>query len=144
MVLPRRGCANSTCRRAHHGDTLMKSAFAAFVCCLALALLSPTANGATEQDASQKQHFTIVSSAKEPTPDEIARYLEQTWQTFHDVFGVDPTAVNVVIGVTSGSGAPSSQSGQGRPAGVPQRQMQWSINEGETLSSQRFSDLSHE
>jgi len=111
-------------------------------------LLSPTPNGAAENEyASPKKpdsHFTIVSNAKKPTSDEIQRYLEQTWQTFHDVFDVDPAAVKVTINVTPGSGAPSSPSGQERLAGTPQRQMPWSIKEGEALSSQRFSDLSHE
>jgi len=111
-------------------------------------LLSLMAFGATEKEdegvKKQTSHFSIVSSAKKPTPDEIARYLDQAWQTFHDVFGVDPATVNVVISLTSGSGAPSSQSDQERPAGAPQHQMAWAITEGEALSSQSFSDLSHE
>jgi len=126
----------------------MRSIFAAFALCFFLMLLGPTPNNAAEkEDASPKKpdsHFMIVSSAKKPTSEEIARYLEQTWQTFHDVFDVDPAAVKVTINVTPGSGAPSSPSGQERLAGTPQRQMPWSIKEGEALSSQRFSDLSHE
>jgi hypothetical protein len=125
----------------------MKPVFAAFAFCFSLMLLSPIANGATEKEdagvKNPKSHFVIVSSAKKPSPDEIAVYLEQAWQTFHDVFGVDPATVRVVISLTSGSGAPSS-SDQDRPAGSPQHQMAWAIKEGETLSSQTFSDLSHE
>jgi hypothetical protein len=125
----------------------MKSAFAAFVFCFSLMLLSSTPNGASEKDASlekPKSHFGIVSSAQKPTRDEIALLLEQTWQTFHDVFDVDPVTVNVVISVISGSGAPSSQSREERPAGAPQHHMPWAVKEGEELSSQKFSDLSHE
>src|SRR5215467_13591244 len=88
-----------------------RSIFAAFALCFSFMLLSPTPNGAAENEyASPKKpdsHFTIVSNAKKPTSDEIQRYLEQTWQTFHDVFDVEPAAVNVIISVTSGAGAPS-------------------------------------
>jgi len=93
---------------------------------------------------NRPSHFSIVSSAKEPTPDEIAGYLDQAWQTFHDVFGVNPATVKVVISLTSGSGAASSQSDQDRPTGAPEHQMAWAMKEGEALSSQSFSDLSHE
>jgi hypothetical protein len=111
-------------------------------------LLSPIANGGTQEEdegvKNRTSHFSIVSSAKEPTPDQIAGYLEQAWQTFHDVLGVNPATVKVVISLTSGSGAPSSQSDQDRPAGAPEHQIAWAMKEGEALSSQSFSDLSHE
>ncbi len=111
-------------------------------------LLSPTPMGATEKEGegvkNPRGHFVVESMAKKPSPDEIAAYLEQTWQTFHDVFGVNPAAVKVTVSLTSGAGAPSVQSDQERPAGAPQRQIAWAIKEGESLSSQSFSDLSHE
>jgi hypothetical protein len=126
----------------------MRRFFAAFAYFLSLMLLSQIAIGATEKEGegvkNSKSHFVIESSAKKPSPDEIADYLEQAWQTFHDVFGVNPARVKVVISLTSGSGAPSSQSDQERPAGSPEHQMAWAIKEGEALSSQSFSDLSHE
>lgn len=126
----------------------MRPAFVALAFCFSLMLLSSTANGATKkEDAGVKNprsHFIIVSSAKKPTPDEIAGYLEQTWETFQDLFGVDPATVKVVISLTSGSGAPSSQSDQERPAASPEHQIAWAIKEGEALSGQTFSDLSHE
>src|SRR5215813_13554249 len=126
----------------------MRSIFAAFTICFSFMLLSPTPNGAAEKEhASPKKpdsHFTIVSSIKKPTSDEIARYLEQTWQTFHDVFDVDPAAVSVIIIGLPGSGAPSPPSGQERPVGARHHQLPWSIKEGEALSSESFSTLSHE
>jgi len=126
----------------------MRLAFVAIVFCFSLMLLSPVANAAAQKEdpgvKNPKSHFVIVSSAKKPAPDEIAGYLEQTWQTFHEVFGVDPAPVKVVISLTSGSGASSSQSDQERPGGQPEQQIAWAIKEGEALSGQTFSDLSHE
>jgi hypothetical protein len=111
-----------------------------------LILSSTAADGAAEKEEgvkNQKGHFIIESSAKSPTPNEIAAYLEQTWQTFHDVFGVNPAKVRVSISLTSGGGAPS-QSDQEKSAGAPPHQIAWAIKEGESLSSQGFSDLAHE
>lgn len=126
----------------------MRPVFVIFAFCLSLFLRGTLADGAARKEnagmKSSKSHFIIQSSAKQPTPDEIAGYLEQTWQTFHDLFGVDPATVKVVISLTSGSGAPSSQSDQERPAGSPEHQIAWAIKEGEALSRQTFSDLSHE
>lgn len=125
----------------------MRSVLAAFAFCSSLMLLSPTANGATQKEnegvKNRPTHFSIVSSAKEPTPNDIAGYLEQAWQTFRDIFGVNPATVKVVISLTSASGT-LSQSDQDRPAGAPEHQMAWAMKEGEALSSQSFSDLSHE
>jgi hypothetical protein len=125
----------------------MNRIFAAFAFCFSLILISTIANGATEKEdqgmKNSKGHFVIESGAKKPSPDEIADYLEQTWKTFQDVFGVQPSTVKVIISLTSGAGA-GSQSDQERPAGAPQHQMAWAIKEGEPLSSQSFSDLSHE
>ncbi len=126
----------------------MKPVFIVLALCLPLMLLSTVADSATRKEdlgvKNLKSHFTIISSARQPTPDEIAGYLEQTWQTFHDLFGVDPAPVKVVISLTSGSGVPSSQSDQERPGGLPEHQIAWAMREGEALSSQTFSDLSHE
>src|SRR5689334_6777337 len=111
----------------------MRRFFAAFAYFLSLMLLSRMAIGATEKEGEGVKnlaaHFVVESSAKKPSPDEIADYLEQAWQTFHDVFGVNPAPVKVVISLTSGSGAPSSQSDQERPAGSPEHQMAWAIKE---------------
>jgi hypothetical protein len=126
----------------------MRPVCVTFASCLSLMLLSPIAHGQTPKEdegvGNPQSHFLVESSAKHPTPAELAGYLEQTWRTFHDVFGVQPATVKVVGSVTSGSGAPSSQSDQERPAGSPEHQIAWAIKEGEALSSQTFSDLSHE
>jgi len=89
-------------------------------------------------------HFIIQSNARRPTPDEIADYLEQTWQTFRDLFGVEPPPVKVVISLTSGGGAVSAQADQERAAGLSEHLMPWAIKEGEGITHQTFSDLSHE
>jgi hypothetical protein len=126
----------------------MRPVCVTFASCLSLMLISPIAHGQTQKEdegvRNPQSHFLVESSAKHPTPAELAGYLEQTWQTFNDVFGVQPATVKVVGSVTSGSGAPSSQSDQERPAGSPEHQIAWAIKEGEALSSQTFSDLSHE
>jgi len=125
----------------------MSPVFAAFAVCISLMLLHPMANAAAQKEdegvTTPTSHFIIVSSAKNPAPDEIAAYLEPTWRLFYDVFGVKPATVKVVS-PTSGSGAPPSQADQERPAGSPERQIAWAIKEGEPLSSQTFSDLAHE
>jgi len=88
-------------------------------------------------------HFRVVSTAKNPSPDAIAADLESTWRTFHDLFGVDPPRVEVVISVTSGGGS-SADSATDTAAGAPAHRMAWSITEGQPLDGQGFSDLSHE
>src|SRR5215475_1645012 len=116
------------------------------ISCLALALLSAATDDNTPKGTQNmpKGHFVVVSSAKKPAPGEIAAYLEPAWQTFHDVFGVDPAAVKVVVSVTSGAGAPPSQADPDRSGGAPAHEIAWAIKEGEALSSQTFSDLAHE
>jgi hypothetical protein len=87
-------------------------------------------------------HFVVSSTAKSPTPAEIAAHLERTWQTFSDLFGVEPAPVRVVVSVTSGGAQATARADQGSaPSG---RTMAWSVAEGEDLESQGFSDLSHE
>ncbi|HUJ90239.1 MAG TPA: hypothetical protein VLX12_08595 [Syntrophorhabdales bacterium] len=126
----------------------MREAIIMLAFCLSVLLHGSAVDGATIKEdqvvENPKRHFMIVSSAKQPAPDGIAKYLETTWQTFHDVFGVNPATVKVVISPTSGAGAPSSQSDQERPSGQPAHQIAWAIKEGDALSSQTFSDLSHE
>jgi hypothetical protein len=126
----------------------MRPVLVRFAVCLSLTLLSRIAPGATQKEdegvTTPQSHFIIVSSAKHPAPDELAGYLEEAWHRFHDVFGVKPATVKVVGSGTAGSGAPSSQSDQERPAGSPEHQIAWAIEEGAALSSQTFSDLSHE
>jgi hypothetical protein len=126
----------------------MRSVFMPLAFCLSLMLIGSAVDGATKKEnrgvENPKSHFVIVSGARHPTPIEIAGYLEKAWETFHDVFGVDPAPVKVVISLTSGSGAPSSQADQERPGGQPAHQIAWAIKEGEPLSSQTYSDLSHE
>lgn len=99
-----------------------------------------------------KSHFTIISSSNRPSPAEIADYLEGTWEAFHDLFAVEATDVKVVISLTAGSTAASSGSDSSSTKsqetisgdGDEERQMAWSISEGENFKNQTFSDLSHE
>jgi len=87
-------------------------------------------------------HFVISSTARSPSPAEITGHLERTWQTFSDLFGVEPAGVRVVLSVTSGGAPGTARADQGSaPTG---RTMAWSVTEGEDLKSQGFSDLSHE
>ncbi len=72
---------------------------------------------ATDHPTGESAHFRVVSAATTPSSDAIAADLERTWQTFRDLFGVEPARVEVVISVTSG---------------------------GEDLEGQAFSDLAHE
>ncbi len=105
-------------------------------------LLGPIENAAgREAMTNSTGHFIIESGAKNPAPKEIEAYLEHAWQTFEGVFAVKPPSVRVIITVASGAGTFSDQQ---KPDNAPQRQIAWAINEGEPLSSQSFSDLSHE
>src|SRR5215475_4270136 len=124
----------------------MRPSRGVLVFCLALPLLSAAADGSTPKGTQNmtKGHFVVVSSARKPAPGEIAAYLEPAWQTFHDVFGVDPAVVKVNVSVTAGAGAPPSQADPDRSGGAPAHEIAWAIKEDEALSSQRFSDLSHE
>jgi hypothetical protein len=116
------------------------------ISCLALPLFSAATDDNTPKGTQNmpKDHFVVVSSARKPAPGEIAAYLEPAWQTFHDVFGVDPEAVKVVVSVTAGAGAPPSQADPDRSGQAPTHEIAWAMKEGEPLSSQTFSDLAHE
>jgi len=109
-------------------------------------------DGHSPQEAISGDHFIIVSRVDSPSPQEIKGFLEKTWQRFHDLFGVDPPTVQVVLnpggGLQSGGsradqgikeqGGQDTGSLQGKPV------MAWTVSEGETLDSQGFNDLSHE
>ena len=97
----------------------------------------------TEHPSGKSDHFRVVSTAKNPSPEAIASDLEKTWQTFKDLFGVEPPPVEVVISVTAGGGS-SADAGTEAPGGGPAHRIAWTIAEGEALDGQRFSDLSHE
>jgi len=120
------------------------------IVCLVAALLRLMAGDGTCEDMTREHpsgksdHFRVVSTAKNPSPEAIAADLEATWQTSHDLFGVDPPTVEVVITVTSGGGGTSADAGTESTAGGPAHRIAWTIAEGEPLDSQRFSDLSHE
>jgi hypothetical protein len=88
------------------------------------------------------RHFTVVSSAKAPSPSEIAAHLEGTWQRFHELFDVDPPTVRVVLSTSSGGAQTVSHADQGGGSGAAV--IAWTIREGEDLAGQGFSDLSHE
>jgi len=125
----------------------MRPSRGVLIFCLALPLLSVAADGNTPKEEAQKMpkgHFVVVSSANKPAPGEIAAQLEPAWQTFHDVFGVDPAPVKVVVSATAGAGAPPSQADPDRSAEAPAHEIAWAIKEDEALSSQTFSDLAHE
>src|SRR5262245_7063524 len=122
----------------------MRPSRGVMVCCLALPLRSVPGDGSTPEEEAQnmpKGHFVVVSSASKPAPGEIAAHLEPAWQTFHDVFGVDPAIVKVVVSVTAGAGAPASQADPDRSGGAPAHELAWAIKEDEALSSQTFSEL---
>jgi hypothetical protein len=124
----------------------MRPSRGVLIFCLAMPLLSVAADDNTPKETQNmpKGHFVVVSSASKPAPGEIAAQLEPAWQTFHDVFGVDPAVVKVVVSVTAGTGAPPSQADPDRSGGAPAHEIAWAIKEDETLSSQTFSDLAHE
>jgi len=95
-----------------------------------------------EEQMATGSHFVVSSSVRSPSPDEIVDHLERTWRTFRDLFGVEPAGVRVVLSVASGGAQAAARADQGSiPAG---RTMAWSVAEGEDLSGQGFSDLSHE
>jgi len=112
---------------------------------LALVAFTPTAtasDASAEEQMANGSHFVVNSTAKSPSPAEIAEHLERTWQTFSDLFGVEPAGVRVVLSVTSGGAQGTARADQGSaPTG---RTMAWIVAEGEDLNSQGFSDLSHE
>jgi hypothetical protein len=90
---------------------------------------------------AEKTHFTIESGANDPSPAAIGARLERTWRTFHDLFGVDPAPVRVVLSVAAGGPAPA------RPehgSGAATHAIAWTVVEGEDLEGQGFSDLAHE
>lgn len=89
-------------------------------------------------------HFTVVFNGKDPSPAKIAGQLERTWEIFHDLFGVEPAPVRVIITAVSGTAPGSSADRQSSTAAPPQHEIAWAIKEGEDLSGQTFSDLSHE
>jgi hypothetical protein len=124
----------------------MRPSRGVLVFCLALPLLSAAADGNAPKETQNmtRGHFVVVSSARKPAPGEIAAHLEPAWQTFHDIFGVDPATVKVVVSVTAGAGAPPSQADPDRSGQAPAHEIAWAIKEGEALSSQTFSDLAHE
>lgn len=97
---------------------------------------------AAEEPVARDSHFAISSSVKSPSPGEIEAHLERTWQTFHDLFGVEPAAVRVVLSASSGGPQSSARADQG--LATAGRSMAWSVTEGEKLDGQGFSDLSHE
>ena len=108
------------------------------------ALLVAGATGtamATDHTTGTTAHFRVISSATNPSPDAIAADLEKTWQTFRNLFDVEPAAVDVVINVTSGGG---SAADAGSASAAPVHTMAWAISEGEDLEGQGFSDLAHE
>ena len=49
------------------------------------------------QKASSGDHFIIISRVDSPSLQEIKGFLEKTWQRFHELFGVDPPTVQVVL-----------------------------------------------
>src|SRR5437667_9510779 len=119
------------------------------IVCLVAALLRLMAGDGTcadmtrEHPSGKSDHFRVVSTAKNPSPEAIAADLEATWQTSHDLFGVDPPTVEVVITVTSGGGGSSADAGTESTAGGPAHRIAWTIAEGDPLDSQRFRDLAH-
>src|SRR5262249_8558723 len=124
----------------------MRPSRGVLVFCLALPLLSAAADGSTPKGTQNmtKGHFVVAWAARKPPQGEIAAHLEPAWQTFHDIFGVDPATVKVVVSVTAGTGAPPSTADPDRSAEAPGREIAWAIKEGEALWSQTFSDLAHE
>ena len=96
---------------------------------------------ATDHTTGTSAHFRVISSATNPSPDAIAADLEKTWQTFRNLFDVEPGPVEVVINVTSGGGS-TADAGSKSAAGA--HTMAWAISEGDDLEGQSFSDLAHE
>ena len=60
---------------------------------------------ATDHATGESAHFRVVSAATTPSSDAIAADLERTWQTFRDLFGVEPARVEVVISSPSPCGS---------------------------------------
>jgi hypothetical protein len=98
---------------------------------------------ATDHPTGTSAHFRVVSAAAKPSAEAIAADLERTWQTFRDLFGVEPARVEVVMSVISGGGGGSTADAGSESAGGA-RKIAWAIAEGDDLEGQRFSDLSHE
>lgn len=90
-------------------------------------------------------HFAVSSSARSPSPAEIAAHLEKTWQTFRDLFQVEPRPVRVVLSVVAAGAPGAARADQGGQGGAPaSHTIAWTVTEGEALQGQGFSDLSHE
>src|SRR5207244_11572260 len=95
------------------------------IVCLVAALLRFMAGDGTCEDMTREHpsgksdHFRVVSTAKNPSPEAIAADLEATWQTSHDLFGVDPPTVGVGITGTSAGGGAAAAAGRGASAGGP-------------------------
>jgi hypothetical protein len=113
----------------------------ALVGCAVAEVQTAEALGVEEVHEMSSPHFTVVSNAESPSPSEIAAQLEATWQRFHDLFGVDPPHVRVVLSTSSGGAQAVSRADQGGSGGAV---IAWTIREGEDLAGQGFSDLSHE
>src|SRR5215831_8884725 len=106
----------------------MRPSRSVLVFCFALPLLSVAADGKTPKEETQnmpKGHFVVVSSVSTPAPGEIAEHLEPAWQTFRDVFGVDPAVVKVVVSCTAGAGAPPSEVDPDRSGAAPAHEISW-------------------
>jgi hypothetical protein len=99
------------------------------------------------ETAVHQRHFIVVSDAKSPSPAQIHAHLDKTWQTFHDLFGVEPASVRVVLSAAPEGAPAQSQADQprdtsGDTAGV--HVIAWILRRDEDLGGQSFSDLSHE
>jgi hypothetical protein len=116
-------------------------ACARFVLAL-LALPGGPSHASAEEPLASASHFVVSSTARSPSPEEIATHLERTWQVFADLFAVEPATVRVVVSVASGGAQATARADQGGPSAG--RTIAWSITEGEDLAGQGFSDLSHE
>jgi len=86
---------------------------------------------ATDHPTGESAHFRVVSAATTPSSDAIAADLERTWQTFRDLFGVEPARVEVVISVTSGGGSTADARTEAPGGGA--HTMAWAIGEGGVL-----------
>ena len=92
----------------------------------------------------------IVSEVARPSPTEIRAFLEERWRLFHELFGIKPAPVKVVLAPAAGSASGGSRadyglaSSQPSAPGDPRHVIAWPIAEGEDLHGQGVSDLSHE
>jgi hypothetical protein len=107
-----------------------------------LLLLAREGGAATEEDDVSTPHFVVSSAVKAPSPAEIGSHLERTWQTFRDLFDVEPRSVRVVLSAVAAGGSGSARADQG--SGAASSTIAWTATEGEDLQGQGFSDLSHE